>query len=134
MTIPSGTSAPVKPHHSYRHEAFLYRGPDEYVAGLVPFVRDGLTAGQPVMAALPGSHLALLRDGLGADADYVELVDMTELGHNPARIIPGWRRFLERSCRGEQPVRGVGEPIWAGRRAAELTECQFHEALLNLAV
>jgi anti-sigma regulatory factor (Ser/Thr protein kinase) len=31
-------------------------------------------------------------------------------------------------------VRGIGEPIWSGRRPAELTECQMHEALLNLAV
>ena len=30
-------------------------------------------------------------------------------------------------------MRGVGEPIWAGRSAAELVECQLHESLLNLA-
>jgi anti-sigma regulatory factor (Ser/Thr protein kinase) len=124
----------AKPHDSYRHEAFFYRGDDDLVAGLVPFVRDGLAAGQPVMAALPGYHLRLLVDALGADAVDVALVDMTELGHNPARIIPGWQRFLDRSCGGVQPVRGIGEPIWAGRRPAELLECQFHEALLNVAV
>jgi anti-sigma regulatory factor (Ser/Thr protein kinase) len=31
-------------------------------------------------------------------------------------------------------VRGVGEPVWAGRGAAELAECQLHEALMNVAV
>jgi anti-sigma regulatory factor (Ser/Thr protein kinase) len=31
-------------------------------------------------------------------------------------------------------VRGIGEPVWAGRRATEIAECQLHEALLNLAV
>ena len=31
-------------------------------------------------------------------------------------------------------MRGVGEPIWPGRRPAELAECQLHEALLNVAV
>jgi anti-sigma regulatory factor (Ser/Thr protein kinase) len=31
------------------------------------------------------------------------------------------------------PVRGIGEPIWAGRTADELVECQRHEALLNVA-
>src|SRR5215207_1822839 len=128
------TTAPVKPHESYRHEAFFYRGDDEFVAGLVPFVRDGVTAEQPVMVALPGRHLALVVEALGDEAAGVQLVDMTELGHNPARIIPGWLRFLERSCRDVQPVRGVGEPIWAARRPEELLECQFHEALLNVAV
>jgi MEDS: MEthanogen/methylotroph, DcmR Sensory domain len=133
-TTASGADAPAKPHDSYRHEAFLYRGDDEFVAGLVPFVLDGLAAAQPILAALPGSHLTLLRDALGADAEAVELLDMSELGHNPARIIPGWRRFLDHRCKDMQPVRGIGEPIWAGRRPAELVECQFHEALLNLAV
>lgn len=28
----------------------------------------------------------------------------------------------------------TGEPIWAGRRPAEILECQLHEALLNLAM
>jgi anti-sigma regulatory factor (Ser/Thr protein kinase) len=30
-------------------------------------------------------------------------------------------------------VRGIGEPIWAARTPAELSECQRHEALLNIA-
>jgi hypothetical protein len=92
--------APARPHNSYRHEAFLYRDDDEFVGGLVPFVRDGLAADQPVMVALPGRHLALLVAALGADSADVQLVDMTELGHNPARIIPGWQRFLDHSCGG----------------------------------
>jgi anti-sigma regulatory factor (Ser/Thr protein kinase) len=58
---------------------------------------------------------------------------MADVGHNPARIIPTWRQFLvERSPDG-RPVRGIGEPIWAGRSDAELVECERHEALLNVA-
>ena len=33
-----------------------------------------------------------------------------------------------------RPARGIGEPIWPGRRPEEILECQLHEALLNLAV
>jgi anti-sigma regulatory factor (Ser/Thr protein kinase) len=126
--------APAKPHDSYRHEAFLYRGDEEFLAGTVPFVRDGIAAGQPVMVAVIGQRTDQLRAALGADVAKVHFVDMAELGHNPAQIIPGWRRFLDEHCRDEQPVRGVGEPIWAGRRDAEIVESQLHEALLNLAV
>ena len=50
----------------------------------------------------------------------------------PGRIIPAWREFVAGT--NGRPIRGVGEPIWAGRRAAEIVECQLHEALLNLAV
>lgn len=124
-------TAPVKPHASYRHEALLHDGDAQLVAGLLPFVRDGLEAGQPVMVALPWWQLVPLAAALGPDADRVELVDMTQLGANPARIIPGWQRFLDRSG---GPSRGVGAPVWAARGAAELAECQLHEALLNVAV
>jgi hypothetical protein len=85
------------------------------------------------MVAIRGSRLPALRSALGPAAAEVLFVDMTELGHNPARIIPGWRRFLDECC-VDRPVRGVGEPIWAGRRPAELAEAQLHEALLNVAV
>jgi MEDS: MEthanogen/methylotroph, DcmR Sensory domain len=33
-----------------------------------------------------------------------------------------------------RPVRGIGEPIWPGRRPEEILEIQLHEALLNIAV
>jgi anti-sigma regulatory factor (Ser/Thr protein kinase) len=57
---------------------------------------------------------------------------MGELGANPACIIPEWRRFLDDTA-AEGPVRGVGEPVWSGRRDAEIEEAMFHDALLNLA-
>ena len=51
MTLLEAGQSPQKPHDSYRHEALLYRGDDEFVAGTVPFIREGLQAGQPVMVA-----------------------------------------------------------------------------------
>lgn len=135
MTRPSGPApAPTRPHRSYQHEAFLYRGDQDFLDGVVPFVRDGLGADQPVMVAVRRRRADPLRAALGADAADVHFVDMAELGRNPARIIPGWRRFLDEHCLDEQPVRGVGEPIWPGRSSRELVESQLHEALLNVAV
>jgi hypothetical protein len=124
----------TRQHTSYRHEAFFYRGQDDFLAGLVPFVRDGLAAGQPVMVAVRGDKLPSFQDALGPDRHGVLFVDMSKLGHNPARIIPGWQKFLDDHCRDEQPVRGIGEPIWTGRRGTEIAEAQLHEALLNVAV
>lgn len=118
----------------YRHEAFLFTGVDALLAGLVPFVRDGLAAGEPVMVALIDAHWRPLRAALGPDADRVHHVDMGVLGRNPARIIPAWTAFVEEHRGSARPLRGIGEPIWAGRSDAELAECQIHEALLNLAL
>ena len=112
----------------FHHEALLYEGPDDFLAGALPFIREGLERGEPVLVAVGAEKIAALRDALGpSDAAFV---DMAVLGHNPARIIPAWRDFR---ARHDGPIRGIGEPIWAGRGGAELVECQLHEALLNLA-
>jgi anti-sigma regulatory factor (Ser/Thr protein kinase) len=120
------------PHDSYRHECQLYRGIDEFLVAIVPFIQDGLERGQQVMVAVAEPRLQALRDSLGDDAHLVVFADMAELGRNPALIIPAWREFA--AAANGRPMRGVGEPIWAGRSDTEIVECQFHEALLNLAV
>ncbi|HET9871210.1 MAG TPA: MEDS domain-containing protein [Propionibacteriaceae bacterium] len=125
----------TKPHSSYRHEAFLWRDLDDFLAGTVPFIKDGLAAEEPVMVAVIEPRAAMIREALGKDdADRVMFVDMAELGRNPAKIIPAWREFLDAESSAGRPLRGIGEPIWAGRRPEEILECQLHEALLNIAV
>jgi hypothetical protein len=134
----------ARAHRAYRHEALLYHGMQGFLDAVVPFVRDGIERGQPVMVAVIGPRIEALRARLGADANRVLFADMAVLGSNPARIIPAWRDFVEShriqddrdAADGsvQTAIRGVGEPIWAGRRHSEIEECQFHEALLNLAI
>ncbi|MET9440270.1 sensor histidine kinase [Streptomyces sp. NPDC006610] len=115
------------------HPALFYAGEQEYVDGTVPFVRDGLAAGEPVAVAVPGKNLDLIRDGLGDVAGAVRFLDMREAGRNPGRIIPGvLRAFADAQPPGRR-VRIIGEPIWAGRSADEYPACAQHEALINAA-
>ena len=127
-------SPPARAEQSYRHEALLWHDRAGFSDSLVPFVTDGLDAGEPVMVAVVEEHGQWLRQSLGRRADGVRFFDMAELGRNPAKIIPAWQKFLDTDAGGTGPARGVGEPIWAGRGADELLECQVHEALLNVAV
>jgi anti-sigma regulatory factor (Ser/Thr protein kinase) len=117
---------------SFSHPALFYRGDAEYLDGTVPFVRQGLAAGEPVAVAVPGPRLALLRDALGDRADAVHFTDMSAAGRNPGRIIPGvLRAFCDARLPG--PVRIIGEPVWAGRTELEYPACVQHEALINAA-
>ena len=127
-------SSPARAEQSYRHEAFLWHDRTDFTDGLVPFITDGLAAGEPVMVAAINEHTDWLREALGPKAEQVTFVDMAELGRNPAKIIPAWQKFIDIEADGGRPARGVGEPIWAGRGTDELIECQLHEALLNVAV
>jgi anti-sigma regulatory factor (Ser/Thr protein kinase) len=117
----------------FRHEALLYDGDEAFLAAAVPFVSDAVAAGEPIMVALPGRRLEPLRAQLGDVADGATLLDVEVLGANPARIIPAWQDFVTAHAGEGRRLRGVGEPIWAGRGAAELVEGQLHELLLNLA-
>lgn len=116
----------------FTHLAVFYEGLDDLVAKVVPFVREGVERGEPVLVALLTERLAAVEAALGPDATRVDFVDMGELGANPACIIPEWRRFLEETG-ADGPVRGVGEPVWSGRREVEIEEAGLHEALLNVA-
>jgi anti-sigma regulatory factor (Ser/Thr protein kinase) len=124
--------APAGPEE-FQHEALLYAGIDEFLGATVPFVAEGVAAGEPVLVAVPEPRLSALRDAVGDVGRHVAFADMARIGANPAHIIPVWRDFLDRHGRGTRPVRGIGEPIWAARGPDELVECQRHEALLNVA-
>jgi anti-sigma regulatory factor (Ser/Thr protein kinase) len=100
---------------------------------MLDFICGGIDAGEPVYVVLNAKKIERLRDALGEDADRVLFADMAEVGANPARIIAAWREFVDQHGAGGQAIRGIGEPIWAGRSDPELAECHRHESLLNLA-
>ncbi|MFC5138427.1 anti-sigma factor RsbA family regulatory protein [Actinomycetospora rhizophila] len=116
------------------HPAFFYADDDSYVAGTVPFLREGLDAGEPVMMAAPPSRLDLVADALGPAAFDVAMHDMTVAGRNPGRIIAGVLRAFIDEHAGAGRVRVIGEPIWAGRSPAEYAAAVQHEALINTAL
>jgi MEDS: MEthanogen/methylotroph, DcmR Sensory domain len=72
-----------------------------------------------------------VRRELGGESAHVAIVDMAEMGRNPARIIPEVLTFAGKH-RGQR-VCCIGEPIWPGRTVAEVQEVTRHEALINLA-
>lgn len=115
----------------FQHEAFFYAGDEEFLAGTVPYLEEGISGGETVLVVLPEPRLRLVRKALGATAESVEFWRMDDIGRNPARLISAWQDFL-RACNPEKGVRGLGEPISPGRSAAEMEECELHELLVNL--
>lgn len=119
-------------NETFRHQAHIYRGHKEFVDHMSDFIIDGLNAREPVLVLVIEEKIDLLKTALSQKSDDVLFGDMTEIGRNPSRIIPRWREFMDEYGQGGR-VRGIGEPIWAGRTPDELLEAQRHEALINLA-
>lgn len=117
---------------SLLHDALFYRNDDDYVAGIRSFVQAGLAVDEPVLIAVPGARLDLLRTVFGASTD-LRFVDMARDGRNPAWIIPGvLHAFVAEYAHTR--VRIVGEPIWPGRSTVVYPRCVQHEALINIAL
>ena len=126
---PSETDLPA----GFRHDAVVYRGEAGFLASVLPFVSDAIRRDEPVLVATLRPRADALRAELGDRAAGVEFLDMQAAGRNPARIIPVWSDFVARHAGSGKPLNGVGEPVWADRSTDEVSECQRHEALLNLA-
>lgn len=126
MTAPSTVAG-------FRHEALIYAGFDGFVAGVAPFIADGVARDEPVLVVVDVPKIEALTAALGTQAARVQFADMAVVGSNPGRIIPAWQDFVDEHGGRGQPLRGVGEPIGPSRTAVELAECHRHEALLNVA-
>ncbi len=117
----------------FRHDALLYRGQADFLTHTLKFIHDGIAANEPIMVATGADKIDRLRVSLGERAQEVHFADMAQVGANPARIIPFWHDFVNQYGSGRRRLRGIGEPIWYGRSADELIECQRHESLINVA-
>jgi anti-sigma regulatory factor (Ser/Thr protein kinase) len=114
-----------------RHISFTYQNLADYRARLGAFVRAGLARREPVLLAVPRPSVALPEWRTGTSA-LLTVTDMTELGRNPARIIPALRSFADRHL--GRRARMITESVWPGRSASEMWEAARHDALIDLAL
>ena len=98
----------------FDHEAVFYDGEEGFLAEMVPYVQEGIDAGEAVLVAVSKRKIGLMRERLGADADAVEFADMAAVGTNPARIIPVWRA-VRRPSRGRRQRRAGHRRAGVGR-------------------
>jgi hypothetical protein len=75
---------PVKAYAGGYHEAFLYSGTAEFLAGTMSFISRAVDAGDPILVILTGPKIDLLRRRLGTAAGNVSFADMSDVGGNPA--------------------------------------------------
>jgi hypothetical protein len=125
----SGTFSP----RLLAHRALIYGSDDEYVASTVPFLLEGITRSDYLMAVTAKRHMGLLRDALGGEARHVEFLDASEWYRSINGAASGYRAVLqERFERGAPWIRVVAEPVWTGRSEAELAEWIRYESVVNL--
>jgi anti-sigma regulatory factor (Ser/Thr protein kinase) len=110
----------------------MYDGLEDFVARTSPLVRAATLEGAAVLVVVPEPQLTALRRALGDSTSDVTFTDMATVGRNPGRLISLWDDFVGTRGKG-RAIRGIGEPVWAGRSPDTVVECQIHEELLDVA-
>jgi len=115
-----------------RHGAFAYESDDEYVARSLPFLKEGLEAGEGCVVAHTRDGIAMMRDALGRDAARVSFVDVGSVYSRPAHAVATYCATLVRELRSAPAVRAVAD-LQIGPSRAEWDEWVAYEAMTNLA-
>ncbi|WP_396450024.1 anti-sigma factor RsbA family regulatory protein [Actinomadura sp.] len=118
---------------NFTHRVLPYDGVAEFLGGTVPFLRDGVDAGDRVLAVCGTAREMLLRDALGPAADAVRFTDAATWYGHPSRTLADCLGDADESARQGRRLRLLGEPAWASRSPLEVVEWLRAEALLNVA-
>jgi anti-sigma regulatory factor (Ser/Thr protein kinase) len=91
------------------HEVGFYRSDAEFRALIVPFVEEGVAAGQPVIIGYDDRKASLLRSWLHKPA-AVTFIAGTSLYATPARAIASyWKMFEQYTAAGATQIRIAGD-------------------------
>jgi anti-sigma regulatory factor (Ser/Thr protein kinase) len=101
-------------HRGYLHEAAFYSSAAELLDVVLPFLMDGVAAGEPTLAAFGDAHTALIRDALPPDVK----VDFLPAGARYVRPASAIREF--RSLLAGHVEAGAGQIRLAGELPATL--------------
>jgi anti-sigma regulatory factor (Ser/Thr protein kinase) len=113
-----------------RHNALLYATDDEYLARVVPFLKDGLEAGEGAIVAHTRRGLAMIRETLGADAAQVTFVDVSAAYTRPARALAAYHAVYAEQLRRTPKLRAVAD-VQFGPDPAEWELWTAYEAVFN---
>jgi AcrR family transcriptional regulator len=115
------------------HEAFFYATDEEFAAHGIPFLLDGLAAGDAAIAVTTEPRIALLRSGLGDAADAVGFYDAGTWYRRPGAALVAWRDALDGQLREAAYVRAIGEVALTGDHDRALRNWTRYESLFNRA-
>ncbi len=113
-----------------RHNAFIYGSPDEYLARAVPFLKDGLEAGEGAIVAHTKPGMAIMREALGPDAARVTFVDVSSAYTQPARTLAAYHRVYAGQLQKTPKLRAVAD-VQFGPDPREWDLWTGYEAVFN---
>jgi anti-sigma regulatory factor (Ser/Thr protein kinase) len=113
-----------------RHNALVYESDEEFLARAVPFLKEGLAAGEGAIVAHTRPGMGLMRDALGADAARVTFVDVSASYTRPARTLAAYHAVYAAQLRRAPTLRAVAD-VQFGPDPREWDLWTGYEAVFN---
>jgi len=118
---------------AFRHWACVYDNDQQFLQTVVPFLAEGLAAGDPVLAVTTPANLELITAALGPRGGEVDYAESAFFGRRPAQRVAAFYRYWKNHADGSgRAVRILAEPVWAGRSAREIAAWTRMESALNV--
>jgi anti-sigma regulatory factor (Ser/Thr protein kinase) len=115
--------------HKFRHDALLYESVEQLARVAVPFLQEGLAAGDGAVVAVGPQATDVFREALGEDPLVLVLERHALYRARTPTAITTFRSLGEQAAAGRR-VRVVGE-VDFGTVAADWYEWQRYEAVIN---
>lgn len=113
-----------------RHNALVYQSQEEYIAQAVPFLKEGLEAGEGAIVAHTPPGLAVMREEIGPDAERVTFVDVSTAYTRPAQTLAAYHKVLAGQLRRNASLRAVAD-VQFGPDPREWDLWMGYEAIFN---
>jgi len=116
------------------HDAFVYSSEEEFLAGALPFLEEGIDLREPIIAAPTPANGDLLRARLGRRAKAVDWAESQE-AHRTVERLAILLEFIDRQPnRDVARIRVFGEPCWPPGGGPGVAEWKRYESFLNVAL
>jgi anti-sigma regulatory factor (Ser/Thr protein kinase) len=113
-----------------RHNALVYDSQDEYLAVVMPFLTEGLEAGEGAIVAHTKAGLAVMREALGPAAAEVTFVDVSSAYTRPAQALAAYHDVYAEQLPKTATLRAVAD-VQFGPDPAEWDLWTGYEAVFN---
>ena len=114
-----------------RHDALFFASDEELVAAVVPFLRDGLSAGEPVGIACSDRASHLLAAEI-LPSPRIRVFNQQDVYRRPAAATSTWQQFIQDELAAGAPrVRVIGE-VDFGNEPVDCGPWAHYETATNL--
>lgn len=120
---------------AFQHGACVYDSDQQFLQTAVPFLAEGLAAGDPVLAVTTPANLELIGAALGPRGGEVDYAESAFFGRRPPQRVAAFYRYWKNHASGTgggNRVRILAEPVWAGRSTREIAAWTRMESALNV--